>query len=130
MELNLTGNHEVVGLNLGLALWVGDLVLPWAVVWVTDASWILHCCGCGVGQKLLTPIQPLTWEPPYATGVALKIKKKKKKKKKAVRLKSVKLNHLAIFHGRSLRANMFCQDHVDCLNALTALLFYTDGPGQ
>ena len=27
-------------------------------------------------------IQPLTWEIPYAKGVALKIQKKKKKKKK------------------------------------------------
>ena len=28
------------------------------------------------------PIRPLTWEPPYATGVALKRQKDKKEKKK------------------------------------------------
>ena len=31
-ETNLTRNHEVVGLNPGLAQWVKDLVLSWAVV--------------------------------------------------------------------------------------------------
>ena len=52
-------------------------------------------CGvghkCGLGLVLLwlwyrpaaiAPIQPLAWEPPYATGVALKSKKQKQKQKK------------------------------------------------
>ena len=49
-----------------------------------DATWILSCCVCGVGQRL----QLLPWETPYAAGVALK---SKKKKKKALRSKEVKL---------------------------------------
>ena len=43
-------------------------------------------CRCGLDPALLcsgiaiaiAPIQPLSWEPPYASGVALKRKKKKK----------------------------------------------------
>ena len=43
----------------------GDLdpALPW--LWCRPAA--------------VAPIQPLAWEPPYATGVALKKQKKKKK---------------------------------------------------
>ena len=44
-----------VGLRGGL-----DLVLLW--LWCRTAA--------------VAPIQPLAWEPPYATGVALKTKKK------------------------------------------------------
>ena len=51
--------------------------------------------SCGVGHRhgldlallwlwrrlaATVPISPLAWEPPYATGVALKSKKKKQKK--------------------------------------------------
>ena len=39
-------HHEVVGSIPGLAQWVGDPVLPWAVVWVVDAAQIWRCCGC------------------------------------------------------------------------------------
>ena len=35
-----------------------------------------NCCGCGVGLQLLPPIQPLAWELPFASGVALKSKKR------------------------------------------------------
>ena len=53
--------------------------------------------SCGVGHRrgsdvallwlwprpvATAPIRPLTWEPPYAVGVALKRPKKKKKKEK------------------------------------------------
>ena len=45
---------------------------------------IQHCCElwCRLQTRLrpvaTAPIQPLVWEPPLATGVALKIQKKKK----------------------------------------------------
>ena len=50
----------------GLIQWLKDPVLPWAVVWYKLAA--------------IAPTQPLAWEPPYATGSALKSKKKKEKK--------------------------------------------------
>ena len=49
--------------------------------------------SCGVGRSdpallwlwhrlaAIAPIQPLAWEPPYATGAAQEMEKKKKKKK-------------------------------------------------
>ena len=70
-EMNLTGNHEVLGLIPGLAQWVkesniavscgvghrpgSDLVLLWL-------------CHSPAATAL---IRPLAWEPPYAVGVAL-----------------------------------------------------------
>ena len=53
--MNLTRNHEVVGLIPGLAEWVKDLALLW--LWHRPAATGL--------------IRPLAWELPYATGVAL-----------------------------------------------------------
>ena len=49
---NLTSTHEDVGLVLGLALWVKDLVLPQVKAQVTDTAQIWFSCGCGVGQQL------------------------------------------------------------------------------
>ena len=66
METNLTRHHEVVGLIPGLAQWVKDLALLW--LWCRPAATAM--------------IRPPAWEPPYATGEALKRKKKTKKKKK------------------------------------------------
>ena len=60
---NLTGNHEVVGSIPGLAQWVMDLALLWAVV--QPAATVV--------------IRPLAWEPPYAAGEALKRQKDQKK---------------------------------------------------
>ena len=39
--------HEDLGLFLGLVQWVKDPALPSAVMHVTDAAQIRHCCGVG-----------------------------------------------------------------------------------
>ena len=53
------------------------------------AQWglrIQHCCGCGVGAA---PNQPLAWELPYGTSVAIKRKNKINKYINAQKKKSV-----------------------------------------
>ena len=65
------GTMRLWGLIPGVAVTCGvgcKLGLDLALLW-------LWC-----GPSAAAPIQPLSWEPPYATSGALKSKKKKKKK--------------------------------------------------
>ena len=68
----------------GLRTWlVSTRIQVWSLaslsgfkICVATRCGISHCCGCHIGWQL--QIQPLTWEHPYATGVAPKGEKKKR----------------------------------------------------
>ena len=51
---------------------------------ITDVARIWCCFGCACRVAAAAPIQSLAWEPPYATGAAVKgiLKKKEKERKK------------------------------------------------
>ena len=46
--------------------------IPGLTQWVKDLAWLWHRQAATA-----VPIQPLAWELPYATGVAIKKKRKK-----------------------------------------------------
>ena len=77
---------------------------------VADAAQIPHCYGSGVRLAAVAPIKPLAWEPPYATGAALKRTKRPRKKKKIWLCDSSLLCITLIFHVRLFKFFFFLAD--------------------
>ena len=95
--------QQVKNLTVSMRMWVQSLALLSGLrIWrchnlqCTNAPRILCCCGCVIGcrhssdlallwmwRRLAAAalIQPLAWELPYATGVAVKRRKKEKTNK-------------------------------------------------
>ena len=76
---NPTNVYEDMGLIPGLVQWVEDLVFLWSRVQMQLESTVAVAMARVAVAAL---IQPLAWELPHVTGVALKSKKKKKGKRK------------------------------------------------
>ena len=74
----------------GLAQWVKDLVLPQAVVQVSNTAWIWCCCGCGMGWQLRLAAD---LAPSRGTFIRHRCGLKKKRKSPLFKLRSMFVRH-------------------------------------